>query len=276
MTNSTFWIADSGGSKTEWALCHDGKVVRRHRSEGLHPRYLAERTATEREVLAQALHPGTEPVYFYGAGCARESAAALIREELLATGFSEVVVFPDSLGACRSLLGNEPGTVAILGTGSIVLMYDGSTIVKRFGGFGPLIGDEGSGLHFARLVVRDYLAHRIDNKELVKQLGSILGTKDEVLSQLAGSNAIQWLAGLGKKLAGLPLEHYHYTNLVQWLDSWFPETTHLKRISITGTYGAAQEEVVRKVLRLGGIAIDTITESPLEGLINYHCRNILD
>lgn len=275
MAYSNFWIADSGGTKTEWALCKEGKVVFRHTSDGLHPRYLAQRTVEDREKLCEALLLSTQsyPVYFYGAGCGRELPASQLKEELIATGFPAAIVFPDTLGACRALLGNEPGMVAILGTGSVVLEYDGTSIINRFGGFGPLIGDEGSGLHFARLVVRDYLANRIENGEQLKQLERLIGTKEVVLNQLAGNASIHWLAGVGKILAEIPLEKYHFDNLSQWLETWYSERIQYKSISVTGSYGAAQQELLRKVVETCGITLVNVAKTPMEGLINYHFRN---
>lgn len=278
MAYTIFWIADSGGTKTEWALCKEGKVVFRHMGEGLHPRYLAQRTVEDRERLCKELELPAQsyPVYFYGAGCARALPASQLKDELIKTGFPEVIVYPDTLGACRALLGNDPGMVAILGTGSVVLEYDGAAVVKRYGGFGPLIGDEGSGLHFARLVVRDYLSDRLENEEQVQQIEQLIGTKEVVLNQLAGNASISWLAGIGKTLAGMPLEKYHYDNLVQWFNSWFSESMQVKNISVTGSYGAAQQDVLRKVVGSGDITVSSVAETPMEGLINYHFRNTIE
>ena len=68
-------------------------------------------------------------------------------------GFQHVRVYSDLLGACHSVLGKNQGTVAILGTGSVVCHFNGNEITEIQGGLGYLLGDEGSGYFFWEFVV---------------------------------------------------------------------------------------------------------------------------
>ena len=68
-------IADSGSTKTDWALLQGGEVLLRVRTEGLNPNT----TSSEKcnEIIAHAIElmahaSDVKHIYFYGAGCAGE------------------------------------------------------------------------------------------------------------------------------------------------------------------------------------------------------------
>ena len=61
-----------------------------------------------------------------------------------------VVVYSDAQVALLGALGDRPGVLILSGTGSIVIGYDERGRWGRAGGFGPLLGDEGSGFWIGR------------------------------------------------------------------------------------------------------------------------------
>ncbi len=61
-----------------------------------------------------------------------------------------VRVIPDAHAAALGALGGQPGVLVLSGTGSIVVGHDGRGRWERAGGFGPLLGDEGSGFWLGR------------------------------------------------------------------------------------------------------------------------------
>ena len=65
-----------------------------------------------------------------------------------------VRVMPDAQAAALGALDGEPGVLVLSGTGSIVVGHDGRGHWARAGGFGPLLGDEGSGFWLGREWVR--------------------------------------------------------------------------------------------------------------------------
>jgi len=85
------------------------------------------------------------------AGVARsgepERVTALVEELHLAR---KVVVDHDAMIALVGALGDEPGLIVIAGTGSIALGRNARGQRARAGGWGYLLGDEGSGLFVAR------------------------------------------------------------------------------------------------------------------------------
>ena len=80
------------------------------------------------------------------AGAGRRPERMAIAAMARSRGWAQrVEVVSDAEGALTGAHGGGPGLIAISGTGSIVLGKDESGREARAGGWGPLLGDEGSG-----------------------------------------------------------------------------------------------------------------------------------
>ena len=81
-------------------------------------------------------------------GAGRKLHADMLKDSLLKKlpeGFTNVFVESDARVALEGALGGEPGVVLIAGTGSVIFGKDKAGRIHRAGGFGRVIGDEGSG-----------------------------------------------------------------------------------------------------------------------------------
>ena len=157
--NRTILIADSGSTKTRWALANDPDTVAV--TPGLNPRLTPETDvpAAVRHMLAD-LPAAAEAreVWFYGAGCGTDDMQARVAEWLHADlPAATIHASDDLLGACRATCGHDAGLVGILGTGSNLCHYDGTLIDRQWTSTGYLLGDEGSGNHIGRRLLKDYL-----------------------------------------------------------------------------------------------------------------------
>lgn len=146
-------IADSGSTKTDWALADHHQAVREIKTKGLNPFQVSGDEIAD-EVRSSLLpHLPTvalDAVYFYGAGCTPEKQPAVeqaLRSVLTVKG--SCTVASDMLGAAIAVCGHEPGVACILGTGSNSCAYDGQRIVKNVSPLGYILGDEGSGAQWA-------------------------------------------------------------------------------------------------------------------------------
>ena len=59
-------------------------------------------------------------------------------------------------------IGHEPGVVIIAGTGSIAYGHNGQGQAARAGGWGYVLGDEGSGYWIGRHALRRWCGTRMD------------------------------------------------------------------------------------------------------------------
>jgi N-acetylglucosamine kinase-like BadF-type ATPase len=85
------------------------------------------------------------------AGVDREPEACRVRHIMRRIGIgSPVVVVNDALIALVAGAGDMPGIVVIAGTGSIAYGRNASRVAARSGGWGHIIGDEGSGYWIGR------------------------------------------------------------------------------------------------------------------------------
>ncbi len=97
--------------------------------------------------LPCAVHLGLRGLSIAGR---REAALALLAERLPP---AEVSVSNDALIALEGALASQPGVAVLAGTGSIALARRADGVEVRSGGFGYLVGDEGSGFWLGRKAV---------------------------------------------------------------------------------------------------------------------------
>lgn len=151
-------IADSGSTKTDWIIL-DLKSGHQTYFEGLglNP-YYSEIKSITREVSRLFKNRDVQNIsniYFYGAGCSTETNKQLISNGLSSTfPDSEIEVYHDMEGAARALCQTAEGIVCILGTGSNAAKYNGHKIVQSAVSLGYLLGDEGSGNHLGKKLIR--------------------------------------------------------------------------------------------------------------------------
>jgi N-acetylglucosamine kinase-like BadF-type ATPase len=85
------------------------------------------------------------------AGVDRQDDAVIIRDVMRRLGFrSNALIVNDALIALVAGAGASPGVVVISGTGSIAYGVSHHGVAARAGGWGPTLGDEGSGYWIGR------------------------------------------------------------------------------------------------------------------------------
>lgn len=268
MMDAKYIIADSGGSSTNWGIVLTNNEVVYLQTSSLHPKYVFSQDDLLPEIQAK-FGELKVPLFFYGAGCSSSEIQLKMRSFLQKAGFSTVEVFPDTLAACRALCGNELGWVGILGTGSILIQYDGVSIVHRIGGFGSFIGDEGSGFYFGKLLVRFLL----DADKWESSWSAIFHSKEAILSKLASAEAQKWIASLGGLTTHLDFQFLHEQNMALFVQNYCSQTLGIESVSLIGTYGFEQKNVVKDVFQKAGIQVLKHVASPLEDLVNFHIVN---
>ncbi|MEV2224588.1 BadF/BadG/BcrA/BcrD ATPase family protein [Nocardia vinacea] len=108
-------------------------------------------TAAERAINAVIDQIASLPTTFTlsvgaaGAASAPAAAAALARRLAEVPSAAAVVVTSDAITAHAGALGGSPGVVLAIGTGAVATAVDGAGRFTRVDGWGPQLGDEGSG-----------------------------------------------------------------------------------------------------------------------------------
>ncbi|GHU79549.1 hypothetical protein AGMMS49992_31650 [Clostridia bacterium] len=152
---------DGGGTKTDMLLCDEtGRTLCQARGGPTNPSSvsLASIQAELESLLAQMRIDAPVSCYAGISGCGIESNRAVLHtilEPLLPKG-SRLICGSDAVNALNSGLGRKDGIVAIAGTGSNVVVRVGDTLT-RVGGWGHLLGDEGSGFALGRMALQAVL-----------------------------------------------------------------------------------------------------------------------
>jgi N-acetylglucosamine kinase-like BadF-type ATPase len=152
---------DVGSSKTQCFLADgDGRVTARSEGPGANIRVFGELETEQvlRSVMESVI--GAEPIPLDTicvgiAGADREEDTTVVRRIVSRIGRTDrVLVVNDALIALEAGVGDAPGIVIIAGTGSIAYGRNMQYRAARAGGWGYVLGDEGSGYWMGRLALR--------------------------------------------------------------------------------------------------------------------------
>ena len=276
-------IADSGSTKTTWALVETGKempvLIQPYQTMGLNPLY----TTSEQiagalaEVLTATGEKHPDALFFYGAGCSGERIAIVENSLSRAlTPMTHIEVASDLLGACRAL-GTE--ICCIMGTGSIAALYDAETgDMGTASSLGYILGDEGSGAYFGRQVLSDYLKDQMPAKAreaFEEEFGEI--TAESVITHVyQGQFPNRYLASFAVFI-GRHLNHRYCQQIAfNGVESFFkrnimrlqPELTD--RISFVGSVAFNLQDIIKQVAALYGLQTGIFLKDPIDGLVEYH------
>ena len=167
-SNSSGYVLgiDAGGTKTVCLLAdRDGRIISEARSTGANLQAVGELEVEKvlHEVMERAI--GDRPVLpsvicLGSAGVDRADDATVIKSLMRRIGYkARIVIVNDALIALMAGLGHEPGVVIIAGTGSIAYGHNGQGHAARAGGWGYVLGDEGSGYWIGRHALRAVVRH---------------------------------------------------------------------------------------------------------------------
>lgn len=155
---------DAGGTKTVCLLADDqGQIVAEARRSGANLQAVGElevekvlHEVMEEAIGARAVVPAA--ICLGIAGVDRPDDSATIRGIMRRIGYkARVVVVNDALVALEAGAPGQPGIVVISGTGSIAYGRNAKGEAARSGGWGYVLGDEGSGYWIGRAALRAVL-----------------------------------------------------------------------------------------------------------------------
>lgn len=143
---------DAGGTKTIALLADaEGRVVAEGRAGGANLQTEGELEVEKvlHDVIEQATRGrniAPEAVCLGMAGVDREDDYRVMRDIMRRLGFRDnTLIVNDALIALVAGAGANPGVVVVSGTGSIAYGVNIRGFAARAGGWGPILGDEGSG-----------------------------------------------------------------------------------------------------------------------------------
>ncbi len=276
-------IADSGSTKTQWALVDsdraDSPVL--FETAGLNPTLMP--AAEFKMALAEALAPlhgrVIDEVHYYGAGCTPAVAQIVVDSLRAVTDAQRVEAASDMLGAARGLCGDQPGIVAILGTGSNSCYYDGERIVANTPPLGYILGDEGSGARLGVALVNGVLKGYL-SADICRSFHDSTGLgKTEIIERVYRQPAPNaFLASLVPFIAHNIADDESIAEMVKSEFRLFFERNIIhaypagNTINFVGSIAQVFESAVREVACEYGLEVGRIVRRPLPLIIDYHTR----
>jgi N-acetylglucosamine kinase-like BadF-type ATPase len=274
-------IADSGATKSDWALMDQTGEKMSFQLPGMNPFYISANKIME--ILDHDILPFIDPkkigeIHFYGAGCSSMNKK-MILEEAIQKVFQKslITVESDLLGAARALFGSKDGLACILGTGSNSCYYDGHALIKTLPSLGYFFADEGSGAHMGKIFIKDFLLGNLPaniDKAFKKEFNY---TRDNILDAIYNLPfPNRFLASFCDFYADHLSDRYIFELVTNSFREFF--INHVEKyanyqevpISFVGSVAFYFEALLRQIGAEFEVKIDRVIQSPINGLVQFH------
>ena len=272
-------VADSGSSKTDW-MGYSPEETISFSTQGINPYFLTAQDifklfSKKKEVAAYA--DTVKEIYFFGAGCSSPD-----KHEVVSNGLS--LFFPnafisvdhDMIGSAYATCGDKAGLTCILGTGSNIAYFDGTTLHSGKNGLGYVLGDEGSGTWFGKKLITSYLYH-----QMPEDLGKIFFDEFKIDKETVVTNVYQkpfpntYLASVSKFMAdrrGHPfIDTLLREGFQEFVDTNIKDYANYASLEchFVGSIAYFYKDILTEVCAKNGIKTGKILQKPIEGIFNY-------
>ncbi|MBK0383293.1 N-acetylglucosamine kinase [Pedobacter sp. SD-b] len=273
-------VADGGSSKTDWILLNQDQSIERFHTGGLNPFF-----TTEKEIIKSLQHfqpfkPIAEKItelYFFGAGCSSPDRRELVSNAL--TGIFKnafVSVESDTLGSAIATCKDKPGFSCVLGTESNISFFDGKEVFPSKLGLGYILGEEGSGTYFGKILLTDFLYGNAPEEILRSFDETYRINKDMVIKNLYQKPFPNYFIASFAQFMGKHLDHpYVQELLLKGFDDFI--TTHIRSYPnykeyyahFVGSISFYFKDYLKLACTKHQVNIGTIIEKPIEELFTW-------
>ena len=273
-------IADSGTTKTEWAVISKHHSVKKTQTASFNPYFIDQKFVEESVIendLLNELKDKTLRIFFYSAGCGNDSNKRILSEILMNVFWNaRIVIESDLLGAARGLLQTNQGIIAVLGTGSNSGFYNGKEIVQKQPSLGYVLGDEGSGNAIGKSLLRAY-AYKEMPERIEKKFEQQFGRDIQYFIQRLYKDPFPgyYLASFVPFCVDYKKEEFIRDLIEVNFTSFFEH--HILKYSnkgeglcFAGSVAWAFKDVLHDVSNKNKVSINCIEKSPLQSLVDYH------
>jgi glucosamine kinase len=274
-------VADSGSSKTDWLLALPQNETKLFKTAGLNPYFLSEKEIVkviqEQAAGLVACADKIDEIYFFGAGCSSPD-----RHEIVSNAISQlfpksfISVDSDLLGSAYATCGHEKGLCCVLGTGSNISFFDGEDIHDGQHGLGFVLGDEGSGTWFGKMLITDFLYGNMPHDISAKFYDTYQLDRETVIKnvyQKPGANS--YLASFAKFLSEIRDTPYGKKvlsdGLVEFIDTnikSYPQYNRYK-CNFVGSIAYVFADELTELCKESGVRTGKIIKQPIHDLMQF-------
>ncbi|MCB0554119.1 MAG: hypothetical protein KDD02_11250 [Phaeodactylibacter sp.] len=275
-----FVVVDSGSTKADWKIV-EGQEIQSLSTMGFNPVFHSTEHILEEVQKAFESIPAkhqVDKVFYYGAGCWDANLKSVVRDALVRVFVNaRVEVEHDLLGAARATCGKNAGIACILGTGSNSCRYDGQDVVDNVTNLGYLLGDEGSGTHLGKALIRAYFYRELPAalKEVVDQ--EYPGGKQAMLDHIYGEDTPNVYLASFTRLMNEHKAHPFFQRLLYNSFSEFIDR-HVRKynyhlslpIHFIGSVAFYFQNIIRVVLEERSMKPGIFIQKPIDKLLHFH------
>lgn len=273
-------IADSGSTKTDWAVVDNGRMVTTMATQGINPFHQDSDiigTVIETELLPKMGDIYPEEIYFYGSGCREDKVEMMCN--IMGKAFphcAKIEAQGDLLAAARAVCGENEGIACIMGTGANSCLYDGKRVVENTPPLGYILGDEGSGAVLGKLFVNALFKGQLPESLKDEWLAETGLSLNIIINKVYREPlANRFLASTSKFIR----QHLSVKQLEEMVVDNFRE--HFRRnvnrygrkdlpVGAIGSVAYYYREQLEKAAMAEGYSLGKVMRSPMDGLMRYH------
>lgn len=273
-------LAESGSTKTQWYLLGEAPAQALPETSGINPFLQSPESILEilKEAFDGELARSVQHVIYYGTGCSiPENYRRMEQVFQLVFPAASCEIHHDLMGAARGLSGDEAGLIGILGTGSNIAYFDGHTIDSPNINMGFILGDEGSGAHLGRLLLRAFIL-----QDLPEELGLAFQAKytlnrDQIMAHIYHEPyPNRFMASFAPFVKENQEDPFCQALILKNFDHFFKHYANKmpkfgeQPIHFTGSIAYHFAPFLAKVAQSWASPLGNIVQSPVERLVNYH------
>ena len=281
-------IVDSGSTKTDWiALGHNGEELFSTQTLGLNPQMLSNEILNERIKNNYDIYKNRKSVnklFFYGAGCGVESTQNRILNVFKSIFInSEFDIKEDTYAAVYSVVEEgTPSIVNIIGTGSNCSYYDGKDIIQKVQSLGYVLMDYASGNYYGKYLIRAYYFNKMPEnlkKEFYKLFDLSPNTLKNELYRVEYPKT--FLATVARFLIENKSDEYFkeiiYKGLERFIEYQILQFDDFSSVEThyVGSIAYYLKDEITRVGRKYNLNTGKFVKRPIDGLVEYHKRNII-
>lgn len=270
-------IADSGATKSEWALIENGRHKGSFICEGVNLSLAGHKELQSVLSKVESRFSGkADKIYFYCAGLATAASGVT---EIIKASFkgARIHVESDLLGAARAVCGNTEGIACILGTGSNSCYYDGKQIRRHMHAGGFILGDEGSAARLGKMFLSAYIRKKL-SPEVVSSFesGQDRSYRHIVTEIYKGAAPSRYLGSFAPFILGQYGTDEYVSAMIEGnFRDFFRDVLSTypgREFGAVGGFAAACRDILARVAAQEGFDLRSVAASPVDGLIKFHSQ----
>lgn len=274
-------IGTSGSSKCDWQLIQDNKTVLTLSSNGINPYFHTEdiiEVSIRSMVDLLKFEKEIEVVFFYGSGCSSKKLQNIV-QRALSNVFtqSHIYVNHDIVAAAFATYEGTPNFTCLMGTGANSCFFDGDIVRQEVSGIDYVLGDEGSGAFFGKILLQSFLRKQLpediaNDFEETYQL-----TKDDILQNVYMKPfANVYLASFAQFIHKYK-DHPFFRTIVKdgirkYIEIYLECFADHKKYTVhfVGSIPYFFEDILKEIIAEKEITLGKIIKEPIEELVQYH------